>query len=144
VAELPANTEEYTDTKVIPGLTYSYRVKATNASEASPYSNEVTIQVRLSKEIEDFIEDLLATLKLHPNPTTNGRLTISWEAQEATKIQLRVLDITGQEHDRWTINNGSLSSSLEVDVSRLSVGVYMLEVVVGNERIIRRFAVTQQ
>ena len=143
VAELPADTEEYIDTKVIPGLTYSYRVKATNASEASPYSNEVTIQVRLRKEIEDFIEDLLATLKLYPNPTTNGRLTISWEAQEATKIQLRVLDITGQEQDRWTVDNASLSSSLETNVSHLPAGVYILEVVVDNERVIRRFTVSQ-
>lgn len=36
---LPANTQSYSDTSVAPLTTYSWRVKATNASGASPYSN---------------------------------------------------------------------------------------------------------
>jgi hypothetical protein len=39
VATLPANTQSYSDSNVTAGGTYSYRVKATNSSGSSQYSN---------------------------------------------------------------------------------------------------------
>jgi chitodextrinase len=43
VAVVPPHTTTFTDTGLTPGTTYTYRVRATNNSGASDWSNEVTV-----------------------------------------------------------------------------------------------------
>ena len=54
VTELPADTETYTDERVIPGFFYYYRVKATGEATDSEYGNEALVRVKLRRDIERF------------------------------------------------------------------------------------------
>ena len=135
---LPANAESYTDTQVIPGLIYYYRVKAISDAEDSDYSEEVGVRVRLSDRLEDLIRRILATIQVYPNPT-NGHVTIAWETQLPTELRLRILDITGQERRRWTISSNSFTT--ETDMSDLPEGVYFLEASANGKRVLRRLVV---
>ncbi len=138
VVELPANAESYTDTRVIPGFIYYYRVKALGDAEDSDYSEEAGVRVRLSDRLEDLIKRILATIQVYPNPT-NGAVTVSWETQLPTELRLRILDMTGQERRRWTISSSSFTT--ETDVSDLPEGIYFLEASADGKRVLRRMVV---
>ena len=142
VTELPADTETYTDKRVIPGFYYYYRVKAAGEATDSEYSNEALVRVRLKKKIEDLIDRILATLRVYPNPT-QGQLTIAWQHPTSQELQIRVLDLTGQEHRRWIVAGGTGVRSVKADVSALRSGIYLLEASVGEETVRRRFVVRQ-
>ena len=135
---LPANAESYTDTRVIPGFIYYYRVKALGDAGDSDYSEEVGVRVRLSDRVEDLIKRILATIQVYPNPT-DGRVTISWETQLPTELRLRILDIAGQERRRWTISSNSFTT--ETDMSDLPEGIYFLEASADGKRVLRRLVV---
>ena len=140
VVELPADAGTYTDERVIPGFFYYYRIKTVGETTDSEYGNEALVRVKLRKEIEDFITQLLETIRLYPNPA-QGQLTISWQNQGSQELQIRILDMTGQEHRQWTIPSGTSTRSVEADVSTLRTGIYLLEATAGEERVRQKFVV---
>lgn len=68
IATVPPNTTTYTDSSIIEGSTYIYRVCATNEIGDSVYTNEVTINKW----------DTVAPATLVVTPVSSSRLDLAW------------------------------------------------------------------
>ena len=65
VAILPSGTTEYTQTGLVPGVQYRYRVKATNVSGSSPYTNMNSISTPLQAPTNVISQVLSSSIQLN-------------------------------------------------------------------------------
>ena len=125
LADLPANSTSFIDPEVIPGVYVYYRVRALDADEASEYSRVVSVRtINRKKSSKD---QLAESLKLYPNPA-NGQVTISTDMQLSAPVYFRLLDLQGVELRRFEITQKTAAGSMQLDVSGVSDGLYILQV----------------
>ena len=106
----------------LPGTIY-YRLKMVNIGGSSEYSYIVSAKVRLPSEI----------IEIYPNPSTEF-LSLKTEIENLNGIQiidlsgrvLKILPLTGNEN-------------IQLEVSDLPAGVYLLEIQKTNRTIIQKF-----
>jgi hypothetical protein len=87
------------------------------------------------------LDDKLSQLQLAPNPTSDI-LSVKFNLSASEDLRFRVQDMTGRlmmEGDWGTVNSGVYSEQLEV--SGLSSGMYILEIVSDAGQQVVRFAV---
>ena len=125
-----AGAEQYLDSNIESGVSYSYRIKAFNENGSSAYS-EVAL-LATSYEVED--RDMPTSYSLgqnYPNPF-NPVTTISFETPETADIQLNVFNMLGQKIE--TLVAGRINSgihSVTFDASSLSSGIYFYTLQAG-------------
>lgn len=82
-------------------------------------------------------ENVLKTIKVFPNPV-NGHINIQFDPGLFKMTNVRIFDINGRE-----INNISLlttpNATLEANVSRLSPGIYLIQLEAANGIVNKRF-----
>jgi N-acetylneuraminic acid mutarotase len=134
VADLPANSWQYTDATLVNNKNYYYRVKATHPKGESLYS------VIKSKIYVTAVENLTSDLEisLYPNPASDiiylkneGKYEIS---------QFRIFNSQGS----MVMESGKRSSNdfeTEIDVSGFLPGIYTLQVLVNGQTKNLRFIV---
>ena len=87
------------------------------------------------------LDDKLSQLQLAPNPTSDI-LSVKFNLSASEDLRYRVQDMTGRlvmEGDWGTVSSGTYFEQLEV--SSLSSGMYMLEIVSDAGQQVVRFAV---
>lgn len=77
-------------------------------------------------------------VQLHPNPTKES-LNVQWDKLEPTAY--RVLDLHGKALMEQKIDAGKIN--LELNISHLPSGIYLLELTGGLEKVIKKFSVTK-
>lgn len=102
-------------TKDLPGQRLSYRVKATNASGSSPYSNTVLILVT-------GIEAGEVLVKAYPNPATDY-ITVQLSDKQVP-VAATLYDNRGRK-----LYNAQLSTTSRIDLTSYPAGIYVLTVV---------------
>src|SRR5690606_17453894 len=63
-------------------------------------------------------------VSIYPNPSSNGVFTISASNLSAKKIELRIMNVIGNEVLREVITNTDTSFSKTVDLNKFSKGLY--------------------
>jgi hypothetical protein len=81
-------------------------------------------------------------MNLYPNPATNGKAMIAYTLNEHADIQVTVYDISGKQHKYIVLNNQpSGRSTVDLDVSGLKAGTYLISMTGNGNRETRRLVV---
>jgi subtilisin-like proprotein convertase family protein len=119
VATVPASSTYYED-QVSGSGRYYYRVRAVNAIGASAYTNEDNV-------LSSKAAAQLKGIQVYPNPST-GIFRVNVENTQRGPITLRVTDALGRTVASQSLTKGAAMLQSELDLSRLSTGVYQLHI----------------
>lgn len=139
IASLAANTTTYTNSGLINGKRYYYRVRATNAAGNSSWSNKASAVASCSKlaETEFSFDDIL----IYPNPVAGNTFTVQLpgETNGDTPVTMRIYSLTGQK---------IIEKRLPYNVSHISAeelvnGTYIIVLNIGEEIVKQRLIVSK-
>ncbi len=114
---------EFIDTAPLEGIAY-YRLKQVDFDGRYDYSDVVAVQIG---------EAAAGQMQVFPNPVQD-QLQVRWGGEQNID-QLRLLNLRGQELPIDVLIN---DKQAEVNLQRLPKGVYVLELLSGQERIVQR------
>ncbi len=118
IAELESNATTFTDSQLLPGITYFYRVKAKDSDEFSEYSNEVNIRPA------DGLKDMLTkNISMYPNPASNV-VTISTALNVTKAARFQIVNLQGTVVKTFQIGPGA--QSVQLEISGLRNGIYIV------------------
>jgi hypothetical protein len=133
--DLPTSTTAYLKDEYTDEL-----IELNAGINAIPFQVDAAIQESLSTsrfsiqlELETFSDtdfDEVA-FEFYPNPT-EGLLTVNLGTAQATNTNVRVYDLTGRS--LMQTNFTSNESSIQIDISQLDSGIYLVEVEEGNKK----------
>ncbi len=117
----------FDDKEVAANVVYYYRLKQVDYDETTEYSKLVSASLGSSK-----IGEIIWS-KLMPNPTASKTNLVINSATEGD-VEVRLLNLMGQEmfHSKDQLRKGLYS--LEVDVERLQSGYYITEIYINNQK----------
>lgn len=118
VAQLPANAITFTDTQLRPGMTYYYRVIATDSDEVSDYSNTASI-----RPADGFKDKFAKSISMYPNPASDV-LNISTTLKVTQAVKFQIVNLQGMVVKTFEIQPGT--QSVELDVNSLGNGIYIV------------------
>ena len=101
--------------------------------QGSPINNMVTLPDNPAAPAE-------ATLELFPNPT-KGRTTVQFLSVNAGQYSLNVIDVTGRTVRNESVQAVTGTNIYELDLSKMSKGVYMISLQHGNEKIMKQVVI---
>ena len=78
------------------------------------------------------------SIKVYPNPA-NDKVVISFKDNTLTNIDLRVLNLLGETVIQSVIENSG--KQIELDVTKLSAGTYILHLWSGDQSLVQRFTI---
>lgn len=108
-----------------------YRIKEFDNDGKFAYSSIVVVENKHN-------DKTVPTINLYPNPTTNF-ICIQWISQEKSTASILVKSLSGMtlKNQSSTILVGK--NDLKVDVSTLPKGLYIINIVLGEQTITERF-----
>jgi len=115
----------YNDNYVQPGVVYYYRLRQTDIDDKQKLS--VVRQAKIDKG--------LITAVISPNPVTD-RLHL-YIAGSSSLANVRLLNMQGQTVRQWDRLNASVAT-VELNVSGLARGLYMLQVELPEEKLVQQ------
>lgn len=80
-------------------------------------------------------------VSIYPNPSSNGVFTISAENLTAKKIELRIMNVIGNEVLHEIILNSDTSFSRTVDLNRFAKGLYYVKLETDKFSVVRRVVI---
>jgi hypothetical protein len=125
VAELPANTTSYTDTKFQLGLMHHYRVVAKDSDQTSDYSNQISIRP-VDDVLSGLKDKLLSSIDLFPNPASD-LLTIITNLQLTETIKFQIANMQGVVLTTFEIRPG-MNLEVQLNVGTWREGLYVVQV----------------
>lgn len=115
-----------TDVAALSETSY-YRLKMVDLDQSSKYSSICSVTNHNSDNRSDII--------IYPNPT-NGSITVDFNHTAYNQPDsYSIMDITGKKIEVNTIKN---NNSVTIDMSSLQSGMYMLEVIKGNQKSVKK------
>jgi hypothetical protein len=124
---LTATSYQWVDANVVNGYHY-YRILSTELDGKTSYSKIVRVLVGNNYSASKII--------IYPNPIKDGVINLQFENQEAGVYQLRLLNTVGQLMMSKTITHpGGSSSELLLLNTTISRGIYQLEIMKGNVKV---------
>ncbi|MEJ2051863.1 MAG: T9SS type A sorting domain-containing protein, partial [Calditrichota bacterium] len=128
---LKGSGNEYTDTNLEQGLTYTYRVKAYKDSAESDYSNEASLILVGIKEQQNEIPTKYSIDQNYPNPF-NPTTKIKFALPKSAPTKIIIYDLLGREIQ--TLINKELEAGyhdIDLDASNLTSGIYFYRIQSG-------------
>ncbi|MCB2408544.1 reprolysin-like metallopeptidase [Hymenobacter lucidus] len=119
VATVAAPATYYEDQVTVNGR-YFYRVRSVNSVGVSAYTNETSVLSNKSTA-------QLKGIQVYPNPST-GIFKVNVDNAQRGAITLRVTDAMGRTVATETLTKGAALLQHELDLSKLSTGVYQLHI----------------
>jgi len=120
-----ANVTNYEDTNLNPNTAYFYKVRATNAQEASAYSNEIGIATVVTGT-NDLTNEL--GIQIYPNPVEN-LLNIKLDETSKEQLNFKLTDYTGK-----LIKKGIFDFTTTIEMNQFPKGLYLLTIVKGTKQ----------
>jgi len=96
IDSVAANQTTYTDSIVLYGNTYLYRVFAANSLTNSDSSNEASVTLVLVNPEEEIIPKEYVIFQNYPNPF-NPSTSIRYALPAESKVSIKIFNILGQE-----------------------------------------------
>ena len=123
IATLAANTTTYTNTGLTKGRKYYYKIRAGNASGNSSWSNNAsaTASCNTASKSEEVLEE---SIKLYPNPASNGLFYLDLPAETAFPVILEMYSLAGQK----ILQKELTDYKNTIETSGLKSGMYILSV----------------
>jgi hypothetical protein len=137
VVALPANTTTYTDN--VPTGTYWYKVAAYNNMGDGHSCNTTNATVGIS-ELKNNSSGLSG--KIYPNPTQNGKFTLTVNSNSNEKGQLQVSNYMGQIIFDETVQLSN-SNTWQFDLGNQASGTYMVSIKTATGRFAQRVMVVR-
>jgi hypothetical protein len=110
---------------------YSYFLRIIGTGD-NACSDTITFKAKQHLKNSDF------KLGVYPNPN-NGLFTIELDGNVYGTTTIRIIDMVGQEHQRFSTEKEDQVMRMPIDVDNLTQGVYMVEAVFpGGERLIKK------
>ncbi len=125
------NVTTITDSSVVAGSVYYYRVRGANSLVTSAYSNEVNLTVTGIRMDRAGVPDEFDVSQNYPNPF-NPSTNIAFQVPSASHVTIRVYDMIGREVA--TLANADYPAgyyNVTFDANGLSSGVYLFRVTAG-------------
>ncbi len=130
IAQLPANSEGFTDTNLAAQTAYFYRVRAATSTDTTAYSNEYGVATILTSNTE---LSQTSNIEIFPNPISGPfRLSIANAYRGSMELELYDLAM-GRLVKNWNVEKNTLEWQSTLDLHNLSSGVFMLQVKMGAE-----------
>ena len=85
---------------------------------------------------------LVRGINIHPNPS-NGTFFVEYELPAGLTAELEVVDLLGARVAQVSASTGNGFNRETIDLSGLSDGIYMVNIVAGGERVSRRVVITR-
>jgi len=127
IATLPANTTSYSNTGLTLGKKYYYKVRSSNSTGTSAWSNTASATARCISNMQPEVELSLATV--FPNPVTEGFFNLSLPAETEFPVVVQIYSISGQKIMQKEVND--YSNTLET--SNMINGMYIVAVYINGE-----------
>jgi predicted phage tail protein len=133
IATLPANAITYTNTGLTKGRKYYYKVRAVNAAGNSAFGNIANatascITATKSGEFAEFAgtnpEVIAKSIKLYPNPSTDGWINLNFPAETQFPVTIRVFTVTGEK----VLQKELFDYSNTIEITGLKSGMYILTI----------------
>lgn len=86
------------------------------------------------------LDQIDAAFKLYPNPTTENA-TVALNLQKESTVEVRLIDMAGQEIAARNYGSLNSSSTIQLNTADLTAGVYVVEVTINNEKMIKRLII---
>ena len=78
------------------------------------------------------------SVKVYPNPTADF-INIDLENDNATNLDIKIFDSkSGRLYKQGKVNRSTTKMSHKLDISQLPVGIYVIEIMQGNDRAFRK------
>ena len=113
ITDAPAN--------VPAGSVISYRLTAT-----LPDDTKITLPIEKVRWI-----DGVAVLNVYPNPTSDGKISLHWNADPGTELKLSICDITGRIVEQYTIVATDWNNTTTIATIPKAKGMYLLKATNG-------------
>jgi hypothetical protein len=127
IATLPANSTSYADKGLTAKTTYYYRVKATNATDASDYSAEASATTPDEvTNVPDEVDE--KAVKLYPNPLRDKFMLEYASPRKSGEIALWLYNAEGKLVKRFKLTSPAGEYKENLNISDLAAGVYILRV----------------
>ena len=98
--------------------------------------NAVSLPVSISTSVDNFVSDI--DFNIYPNPTTSTtNFFLNLDAEK--EVSVSIMSIEGKYIAKGTYGKMIGSHSLTFDVSNLSKGVYVVQAIIGEEIIVKKF-----
>ncbi|PSR55431.1 hypothetical protein AHMF7605_18930 [Adhaeribacter arboris] len=104
----------FSDLKPLSGVSY-YRLKIVTADQTFTYS-----------PIERITREVPVSLAIAPNPVEGNTLWLQYVTQESGQLQIHVYDVVGRLHRIYNRTYQANSDLIDLDVSGLDPGLYVL------------------
>lgn len=131
------NVTGATQQSFTPTVSGMYRVRVTNTTGCSAFSNEVEVKVGTSSVAN---EGEQVGLNLRPNPVVNT-VTVNFSCECNEPVRIEIMNLIGVQVAM--IDGGFASGTYErnIDLSQLASGTYVMRIQVGNDVFMKRFVV---
>ncbi|MFZ1714894.1 MAG: T9SS type A sorting domain-containing protein, partial [Saprospiraceae bacterium] len=103
--------------------------------------SQLYINNNVTTSMDDGLVDVSKDITLHPNPTIGKNLIVNYNASEIGNLILKVYDVNGKLLSQQIQFVGQGLQTIAVDVARLSIGSYLVELNDGKRRGIAKFIV---
>lgn len=123
----------YEDENLVKGNNY-YRLKQVDYDGKSSYSNVVVINYDGATPLG---------ISLYPNPTTSQNVNLKLINSTGEDVNIRIYDLAGKTQFKSTATSENLSSEMELKTDELKAGIYLVEVVQGTQRIVKRLFIKE-
>jgi fibronectin type 3 domain-containing protein len=133
IVSVTSNTTTYTNTALTKGKKYYYMVRAVNSAGSSAFTSKSNATASCPKVLKsgEIIEDTelqpeesLQTIKLYPNPSSDGLFYLSLPAETTLPVTLRMFTASGQkviQKELYDLNN-------TIQTENLKTGIYFITV----------------
>jgi hypothetical protein len=86
------------------------------------------------------LDQIDAMFQLFPNPTSENA-TVALNLQKESTVEVRLIDMAGQEIAARNYGSMNGSSNIQLNTAELTAGVYVVEVTINNEKMIKRLII---
>ena len=98
--------------------------------------NAVSLPVSITTSVENIVTDI--DFNIYPNPT-NSTSTLFLNLDSEKEVSISIMSIEGKIIAQRNYGTMYGSHSLTFDVSNLSEGIYIVEAVIGQDILIKKF-----
>ncbi|MEA3477474.1 MAG: T9SS type A sorting domain-containing protein [Bacteroidota bacterium] len=139
LVEAPEN-EYRVITPMINNMTYFWHVRSINGVDTTAWSDTWSFTIEPVQGIGDLIDD--TKVNVYPNPST-GNVFIEYQTQEATMLNVYVMDLVGQTMMQKELFFDKGKSSHALNLGSLPNGIYIIRYQNGKDTYARKITLNK-
>ena len=125
---------------MINNKTYFWHVRSINGVDTTTWSDAWSFTIEPVQGIGDLIDD--TKVNVYPNPST-GNVFIEYETQEATMLNVYVMDLVGQTMIQKELFFDKGKSSYALNLGSLPNGIYIIRYQNGKDTYARKITLNK-